>query len=79
MCVSSNARGRLERCELWGNAELGVFVLGGGDPTLAACTLRDHATGVAAGVCVAPSAAGGATVGADCVFARNTGGDVLRA
>ena len=69
-------RGRLERCELWGNAAGGVFVMGGGNPTLAACTLRDHATGqYAIGVYVE---GGSATVGADCVFARNARGDVVR-
>ena len=77
------ARGRLERCELWGNADGGVFGLGGGDPTLAACTLRDHAAGSrtysGCGVYVHSSAAGRVTVGADCVFARNARRDVVRA
>ena len=50
----------------------------GGDPTLSGCTLRDHARGEAAGVFVRSNAAGKATVGADCVFARNAGGDVVR-
>ena len=71
-----NARGRLESCELWGNGWGGVCVFEGGDPTLAACTLRDHATGRAAGVYVEAGAQ--ATVGADCVFARNARGDVVR-
>ena len=71
-----NGQGRLERCELWGNADAGVRVWGGGGPTLAACTIRDHAKGRAAGVWV--EAGGNVTVGADCVFARNAGGDVVR-
>ena len=79
MVVSSDARGRLERCELWGNANGGVYVWGGGDPTLAACILRDHAAGQYAwsgcGVYVED---GKVTVGADCVFARNVRGDVVR-
>ena len=65
------AGGRLERCELWGNAKGGVRVRGVGGFTLAACTLRDHR---AAGV----YADSDLTVGADCVFARNVGGNVVR-
>ena len=49
-----------------------------GDPTLLACTLRDHAADFAAGVYVDASAVGMATIGPDCVFARNSGGDVVR-
>ena len=55
-----------------------------GDPTLATCTIRDHALslrfkdGTGCGVLVQPSAEGRATIGADCVFARNAGGDVMR-
>ena len=84
MVVISDARGRLERCELWGNADGGVFVDMEADPTLAACTLRDHAAGGQAysgcGVYVrADASKGKATVGADCVFARNAKGDVVRA
>ena len=84
MYVVSNARGRLERCELWGNANGGVVVQAGGDPTLAACTLRDHASGgnpySGCGVYVfADASKGKATVGADCFFARNAKGDVVRA
>ena len=79
MAVLHNGRGRMERCELWGNADGGVWVGGGSDPSLAMCTLRDHAAGVACGVYVHSTAAGKATVGADCVFARNAGGDVARA
>ena len=78
MAVLHNGRGRMERCELWGNANGGVVVFVRGDPTLAACILRDHAAGVAAGVYVSSSAAGKVTIGADCVFARNAGGDVVR-
>ena len=76
MRVFRAGRGRLERCELWGNATGGVLVNDRGDPTLAACTLRDHAEGC--GVYVYKSALGKATAGADCVFARNAKGDVVR-
>ena len=79
MVVTQNARGRLERCELWGNANVGLYAEHRGDPTLDACTLRDHAAGLAAGVYVAATAAGKVTVGADCVFACNAKGDVVRA
>ena len=80
----SGTKGRLERCELWGNAKGGVVVQSGGDPTLAACTLRDHPAGDAypysgCGVWVNVDSKGKATVGADCVFARNAKGDVVRA
>ena len=55
---------------------------GGGDPTLVACTLRDHAAGdkkwSGCGVYVDTLSNGKATVGADCVFERNAGGDVVR-
>ena len=82
MNVVSHARGRLGRCELWGNANGGVIVWEGGDPTLAACTLRDHATGIypadGCGVYVAFSSHGKVTVGADCVFARNARGGIVR-
>ena len=71
------AGGRLERCELWGNADGGVYVQGRGGPTLVACTLRDHAAGRATGVFL--EAGSSATVGADCVFARNAKGGVVRA
>ena len=74
--VCRDGRGRLERCELWDNANGGVVVAMGGGPTLAACTLRDHARGRAA---VHVGAGSNATVGADCVFARNGQGDVVRA
>ena len=78
MVVGWGGRGRLERCELWGNANGGVYVRAEGDPTLTACTLRDHSAGVAAGVYVRSDARGLATIGADCVFARNAKGDVVR-
>ena len=71
-------RGLLERCELWGNAEGGVSVKMKGDPTLARCIIRDHTAAGAAGVCVFKCAEGKAMVGADCVFANNRGGDVVR-
>ena len=83
MVFLQNARGRLERCELWGNANGGLIVLDGSDPTLASSTFRDHAAGrypySGCGVYVTSSAAGKVTVGADCVFARNARGDVVRA
>ena len=67
-----NAGGRLERCTLCRNADGGVEVGEDGHPVLAACDLRDHASGRATGVHV--EAGGDVTVGADCVFARNAGG-----
>ena len=73
--VNANARGRLERCELWGNAGGGVVVKRRLTPHLSACTIRDHSAGRACGVYVRVDA--GATVAADCVFARNAGGDVV--
>ena len=69
------AKGRLDRCELWGNADSGVSVLEEGDPTLSLCRIRDNAM---AGVFVHSTAAGKAVVGADCFFARNAWGDVVR-
>ena len=74
------AGGRLECCELWGNVRGGVWVQGAGDPTIFACIVRDHAKGGCAyGVFVDSASKGKATVGADCVFARNAKGDVVRA
>ena len=70
------AGARLERCALFRNADGGVVVDENGRPIFAGCTIRDHAAGRAVGVYV--EAGGDATVGADCVFARNAGGDVLR-
>ena len=79
MAVWKKGRGRLERCELWGNADGGVYVSSGGEPTLGACTLRDHVAGCAAGLFVQSKSYGKVTVGADCVFARNLrGGDVRK-
>ena len=78
MAVRNGGRGRLERCELWGNGDGGVVVDMKGDPLLAACTLRDHVAGKATGVYVHRSAAGKAMIGADCIFARNAGGDIVR-
>ena len=74
---------RLEGSEIWANFGSGVIVADRGDPTLAGCTIRDHVGGGpwisrCCGVRVASDAAGMATVGADCVFARNAGGDVVR-
>ena len=76
-------RPRLEGCDIWGNVECGVKVKGEGDPTLAGCTIRDHAAGgyrsySGCGVYVHPTATGRATVGADCVFERNAAGGVVR-
>ena len=42
MACGNNARGRLERCELWGNVDGGVLALAGSNLALVACTLRDH-------------------------------------
>ena len=76
-------RSRPERCELWGYTRGRVVVQSSGDPTLAACTLRDHPAGSEAysgcGVYVKADSKGKATVGADCVFARNAMGNVVRA
>ena len=76
----NKARGRLERCELFGNFVGGMFVLAGGEATLTTCTLRDHPAGGEAysgcGVYVEEDSK--ATVGADCFFARNAKGDVVR-
>ena len=71
------AGGHLKRCELWGNADGGVCVSGRGDPTLAACIFRDHVKGKACGVYVDDGC--NVAVGADCVFARNAKGGVVRA
>ena len=76
--VNFGAKGRLERCELWGNADGGVVVVNTGGPTLTSCTIRDHVAGRAVGVWVDATARGGATGLLDCIFARNARGDVLR-
>ena len=78
--VVTNARGRLEHCTLWGNADGGLAVAERGDPTLAACVFRDHCAGqFAYGLFVDATARGGTTVGAGCVFLRNAKGGVVRA
>ena len=74
------AGSRLDRCELWGNVEGGVCVGGGGfknKTTLSACTFRDHSGG-AVGILVRGGEAGMAMMDTDCVFARNSGGDIVR-
>ena len=69
----------LERCELWANRCGGLLVEGGGDLSLSACSVRDHAKrGLSRAYGVYVAAGSSATVGADCVFARNVGGDVVR-
>ena len=68
----------MEGCELWGNAAGGVQVQDEGDIFLMSCSLHDHTAGKAAGVYVDASAGGLVTVGADCVFARNVRGDIVR-
>ena len=79
MIVSdAGTKGRLEGCEIAGNANCGVLVQDGGDPTLVGCTIRDHAAGGAAGVYVSSSARGKAALGAGNVFACNESGDVVR-
>ena len=65
-------------CEFDSNADAGVWVQKGGDPRILGCYIHDHRVGEAIGLLVLPSARGGASVGADCVFARNAGGDVVR-
>ena len=73
--ANSGTKGRFERCELWSNAEGGAYVLDEGDPTLVTCILRDHAK---FGVHIDFDARGKATLEADCIFARNSKGDVRR-
>ena len=69
----------MEHCELWGNADCGVWVQQESDPILSNCIIRDHSAGESCGVYVTASAKGNAAIGAGCVFARNAGGDVVRA
>ena len=72
------ATARLERCQLSGNADGGVVIGAKGAPVVEACAFYDHATGKACGVLVEASSRGRAAVGADCVFARNAKGGVVR-
>ena len=77
--VSSQARPRIEACEIWGNGRHGgVDVRHSADPVLAANTIRDHAGTNGFGVVVLTSAHGGGKVLPDNVFLRNAGGDVVR-
>ena len=74
-----SSRGRLEGCSIVGNVGGGVYVYSEGDLKLGGCTICDHAASdQACGVFVHVTARGRVTVGADCVFARNSGGDVVR-
>lgn len=75
---SKGGKGRLERCELWKNADCGVWCQSEADPTLAACAFRDHTGGTGAGVYILSSAVGKATVGSDCVFSGNAREGVVR-
>ena len=80
--TGAGTKGRLEDCEVWGNSICGLYVMEEGDPTLARCTVRDHAGRgdeecIGCGVFVAESSRGMAAVGADCIFTRNAGGDVV--
>ena len=74
----AGSKGRLEGCEIAGNARCGVYVQEGGDPTLVGCSIHDHAAGRAAGIFVHRTARGKAAVGVGNVFLRNEGGDVVR-
>ena len=67
--VRTSAQGRLERCELCGNAAGGVILQSKSDPTLVACIIRDNG---GPGLTVAADASGWGTV-RDCTFARNAG------
>ena len=84
MIVSgAGTKGRLEACQIWANTIVGVAVQKGGDPTLRGCTIRDHRRAAwslrgGAGLFVCADSAGKATT-TGCVFARNAGGDVVRA
>ena len=80
--MKEGAKGRMERCEVWGNQGGGIFVKEGGSPSLLGCTIRDHAGGAAwagsdCGVYVDAKSGGTVTLGSDTVFARNAGGDVV--
>ena len=72
------SKARLERCEVAGNATSGVILEKSGDASLIRNTIRDHAAGKGAGLYVFENARGKGAVGADNVFLRNAGGDVVR-
>ena len=74
----AGSKARLERCEVAGNADGGVWAQKEGNPVLIWCTIRDHAAGRAAGVVVASSARGKGVIGAGNVFLRNVKADVVR-
>ena len=74
----SGTRGRLEGCELFCNADGGIYVHEGGDPILSANIIRDHEGTLGMGVLVAADAAGLCTVLPDNVFLRNRGGNIVR-
>ena len=68
----SSTLGRLEGCQIWGNAKNGVAVESG-DPTIAGCLIRDNGEyGVMVDV-----GAGKVTCEADCIFARNAEGSIV--
>ena len=83
---STTTKGRLEDCEIWANLAAGVEVQKGANVALTRCTIRDHRgvfghleyLGSGCGVYIAADAKCEATIGADCVFARNVFGDVVR-
>ena len=81
--VFGDTQARIEGSEIFSNAESGVYVSDMGDPLLLGNTIRDHSLGqffyCGAAVFVSGDAAGGATVRAGNVFARNELGDVVRA
>ena len=76
--VARGARPRLEGCELFCNADGGIYVHEGGDPILSANIIRDHEGTLGMGVLVAADAAGLCTVLPDNVFLRNRGGNIVR-
>ena len=72
-------KGRVERCSIWGNHLGGVWAQQQGDPTVVGCVIRDHTWGDwAFGIHVDFSSHRLATIGVDCVFARNVSGDLVR-
>ena len=66
----------MERCVIWANVMGGLWAEEG-DPTIIACSIRDHTEGEWAHGIRIDAAAAGTTV-ADCVFARNAAGVVVR-